>query len=313
MRRLAVSLRKAWNRLWFAEFDPLSVSVFRISLGVLMLFTFIGLMPSWDFFFSDHGISALPPRRSPWGAEQMANFFYWTNGILPTKVLAWLGVLASIAFTVGYLTRAATIFLFLMFASMIHRCSPSVNGEDLVYRMLLFYSCFAPLGYSLSVDAWLLRSKHPGITRPAPIIWAVRMMQINFALIYVFTQLRKVVGDPGWLNGDVMYFTMANTMWSRWPWPMLFAHAVVTKLATWASLFMEAAFPLLVWFRPFRLWVILALAAIHVGIAITLQNVTFFSLSMVAGLMIFVPAEDMRRIGRLLDPRTKSRLQATGL
>jgi hypothetical protein len=260
---------------------------------VLIFLTLIALLPSWDFFYSAQGVCKRLPGQ-PVGMQEWASLFYYAEGIIPAKALGWLGILTAASFTVGFQTRACTIFLFLLVCSMVNTCRSSINGEDLVYRMLLFYSCFAPLGQSLSVDSWRRR----GDASPPPRIWPVRLMQINFALIYIFTQTRKVYGDPVWMGGDAMYYTMVNTTWSRFPWPMLFANPLVTKLTTYGSLVIELAFPLLVWFRPFRLSVIALLAAVHIGIAVGLQNVTFFSLAMVAALWIFVPAADTRRLGR---------------
>ncbi|MSR82771.1 MAG: hypothetical protein EXS58_07580 [Candidatus Latescibacteria bacterium] len=55
-----------------------------------------------------------------------------------------------------------------------------------------------------------------------PIIWAVRAMQVNFALIYAISLPHRLVDDISWWNGDALYYTIANDMWRRWPWPEAF-------------------------------------------------------------------------------------------
>jgi hypothetical protein len=50
-----------------------------------------------------------------------------------------------------------------------------------------------------------------------------------------------------------------------------------------------------VWFRTPRLINVAALVLLHVGIAILLMNVTFFTLSMVCAFWLFIPADLARR------------------
>jgi hypothetical protein len=166
-----------------------------------------------------------------------------------------------------------------------------VNGEDLVVRMLLFYSCFAPLGAALSVDA----ARRPPPVRP-PQIWGVRLIQINLCLVYVFTQSHKVFGDVVWRNGDAMYYTMVSRVWSRWPWPGLYYDGAVSALSTWASLLVEIGFPIAVWFGRVRVWAVLAAAVLHLVIALALANVGFFNLSMVCSFCAFLTTDDLRRL-----------------
>ena len=47
-------------------------------------------------------------------------------------------------------------------------------------------------------------------------------MQVNFALIYAISLPHRLVDDISWWNGDALYYTIANDMWRRWPWPEAF-------------------------------------------------------------------------------------------
>jgi hypothetical protein len=123
-------------------------------------------------------------------------------------------------------------------------------------------------------------------------------MQINLALVYLISQPYKLVSDPAWLSGDAMYYVMVNRTWSRFPWPELYYHPAVAALSTWGSLVIELALPIGVWFRPLRRWVVLAAGLLHVGIAVALQNVTFFSLAMTCSFLVFLTSDDLRRLAR---------------
>jgi hypothetical protein len=298
---------RTWNAFWFGPLDPLPAAVFRISLGVLLVTSYLAAFPSWDRFYAADGMLSLhdatvtPISPGRWSA------FYWTEGILPVRTYWWLGLLAALGFTVGWWTRLSTVVLCALEASCVHRNPAVVNGEDLVFRMLLFYSCFAALGWTLSVDAWLLRARRPAPQPPER--WPIRLIQINVALIYLISQVHKLTGDVAWLNGDAMYYTMINRTWSRWPWPELFYHRSVSSITTYGSLIAELMLPVAVCFRRLRLYGILAVTGLHVAIAVMLQNVTFFSLSMVCALSVFLSSEDIRRLGprRLWKGQSSSR------
>jgi hypothetical protein len=72
-------------------------------------------------------------------------------------------------------------------------------------------------------------------------------------------------------------------------WPELFYDGLLSAIFTYGTILVEGAFPLLVWFRRTKMPLVFALASLHIGIAIFLQNVTFFSLSTVCALVVFVP------------------------
>jgi hypothetical protein len=280
---------KYWKRFFFSPFDPLPLAMFRLSLGWLILVCYLCLAPNWNAYYSDHGVGG--------AYSDTWSIFYYTEGIIPLSLFWWIGLAASIGFTLGYQTRACTIILYIIEVSMIHSNRMIVNGEDFTFRMLLFYSCFTDLGKALSLDAWVKAKKKPITSSDSsawPAAWPIRLMQINFVLIYVISLPNKMVDDVAWLNGDAIYLSIVSNMWSRWPWPGLFYGGVLSKIITYTTVIGEGTFPILVWFDKTKIYSIALLASLHLGIAIMLQNVTFFTLSMVATLWIFIPGKMLR-------------------
>ena len=300
MRKLA----SWWTEVWFSRIDPLPLGVFRISLGLLFLLMLIALGPNWERFYGPDGILSLS-RPDSVSLQGGWSAFVWTGRHLPVQVYWWMGLVAAAAFVVGWQTRLATVLLYLLQASMVHRAPLVVNGEDLVFRMLLFYGCFAPLGAALSVDGWL-RTRRLGQAAsvsesPHPLVWPVRLMQVNIALIYLISLPTKVCDPSGeWLRGDAIYWSMMNDMWSQWPWKWMFydGHLLLSRLMTYGTILVEGTFPLLVWFRKTRPYVLVGITALHLGIAAMIPNVTFFTLAMVCSFWLFVPAESLRRFVR---------------
>lgn len=278
---------RAWDRFWFGPTDPLPAALFRISLGTLMFVAYLAATPSWERFYAADGMLALnDPAVTP-VPQGWWEIFWWTDGFIPVGWYWWLALTAALGFTLGWYTRVWTIVLFILEASIVHRSPVAVNGDDLVFRMLLFYSCFASLDGALA-----LRRRATTVER-----WPIRLMQLNVALIYLVSSGYKVGSDAAWLDGSALYYAMVNRTWSRWPWPAMLYPAWTSGLATFGSLLLEAAFPFLVWFEPFRLPLVLALALLHLVIAVVLQNVTFFSLAMVSALCLFLTTDDLHRLG----------------
>jgi len=292
-RNLRLSdVSRHWDCFWFHREDPIPASCFRIFLGILLIVTFIALFPNWERFYSSQGMLSLREAdpRSRW------SLFTWTEAFVPIGFIWWLGFISAITFTLGFQTRLSTILLFLVQSSMVLRNVAVVNGEDLVCRMLLFLACFAPLGQTLSLDSWLKHSRQENPVQEATFsrFWAIRLLQINILLIYVISLPNKLADDVAWWDGTAIYWSMMSDSWSRWPWPGLFYGGLLSPILTYGTILVEGLFPLLVWFKKTRAMALLAIAGLHLGIAICLQNVTFFSIAMVCSFWLFVPAASLR-------------------
>jgi hypothetical protein len=295
MRTLAARLRSAWDAAWFGPADEVAAAAFRATLGALCLAMYLCLTPNWEAYFAPDGVSsyALGLQGGLREPRDTVSLFYWAEGLVPLAAWNYVGMAASVLLAIGWRTRTATIILYVLQVSMVHSNRLVINGEDLVMRMALLFACFAPLGARYSIDRWL--KARAGVPLPPPArVWPLRLIQVNTAMVYALSLPAKLKLDPAWLSGDALYWVLVNDTWSRFPWPTLAYAAPVSFALTWGTILAEGSFPVLVWFRRFRLPMTLALMSLHLGIAVTLRNVTFFSLAMVSCLMLFVP-------GRLLE------------
>lgn len=277
-----------WNRFWFSPADLLPLAFFRINLGLLILGALLCSTPNWERFYARDGVGSLDvPQVAQLAPEDTLNCFYYTERFVPVRFWWAAGVLAAVGLTVGFQTRACTIFLFVLESSMIHRTRLLTNGDDLMFRMLLLYSCFAPLGRRLSLDARRMDE------RPPPWCWAQRMLQINIALIYAISLPYKFVQDGAWGAGEAIYWTMASDMWYQGWFPQIAYQwgPWFSYLATYGTIFIEGTFPFLVCFRRTRMLAVWAATALHLGIALFVPNVLFFTLAMVAGFWVYYPGE----------------------
>jgi hypothetical protein len=292
-------LKAAWKglgRFWLDGCDPAPAGLFRIVLGLFIVLLYLLLLPSWERYYGADGVLATGPQYADW-----MDIYYWAGPGVPALVWGILGLLAALAFTVGWRTRAAAVVLFVLELSRSHHGRFVSNGEDLVVRMLLFYACFAPLGRAFSLDARRVPRGRPAAEPDRPSVWPLRMMQVNLLLIYLLSLPNKLIDDEAWWNGDAVYWSIVSDMWSRWPWPALFFDygGAMAKIATFGTVVTEGLAPWLVWFRRTRPFALAALVSMHLGIAIILQNVTFFSLSMIVGLLLFLSPGEARAVVRV--------------
>lgn len=288
---------RAWDRFFFKRFNPHALAILRILLGLLWLAMLGCMAPSWYRFF---GAEGLPGVVDPAFEQDPWSVFALFEGVLSIEVWWWLGMIAGVTFTIGLFTRTSTAVLWVLIGSMIHRNLLIVNGEDLVIRVILWWGLFMPLGHALSVDErWRIRRAiargETPTPRPLPMMWATRMLQLNIVAIYAFSLPLKIVRDTVWRDGTAMYFALINDNWSRLPWPELIYYRPVSMGMSWMALLAEGSFVFLVWPRRTRVPMVLIMTTFHVGIAIVLQNVVFFSLSMVVSYWAFIPAETSRR------------------
>lgn len=280
------SIFKFWNNFWFSNAELLPVSLFRIFFGTLLCVMFIAYLPNWERFYDVNGIVSLNDKSIP-HIYNYLSVFNLTDGKMPVILYWFIAFISSIAFAVGYKTRIFTVVLYILYTSMVNRNHFIVYGEDNIIRMLLFYSCFAPLGYRLSIDSFFNKE----LKNKKFEVWSIRLMQVNIALIYLISTPYKLLYDPSWVNGTAIYWTVMSNNWSRFPYPELFYkwNAFLSKLVSYSALAVEFSFPIFAWFNKTKLFVIAFISMLHLGIAILIPNVTFFTLCMVCSFWVFVP------------------------
>ena len=118
-------------------------------------------------------------------------------------------------------------------------------------------------------------------------------MQINFLLIYAISLPYKFAQDFDWVTGDALHWTIASDMWWSRGWLSeltLGFNGILRKAMTWGTVAVEGLFPLLVCIRVTRVPIVVAIIWLHLGIAFCIPGVTLFTLSMVAGAAMFLPA-----------------------
>ncbi len=277
-------LGRLWNEFWFLPTSTATLALVRMAYGAVLL-TWCALM-SFDLFAFFSGSGILPERLAP----------PWTWSLLEVfssdvALVALFGVLvvAAACVLVGYHTRLASLVAFVLLVSFERRNPVVLNAADILLRLIALYLALAPAGAALSVDRWR-RHRDRFWEFPARAPWALRLVQLQVSALYLFTVWLKLQGET-WSQGTAVSYSLRVTEVARFDLPSwIDSSALVSNVATYGTLAIEAALALLIWNRRARPWVIAAGVALHLSVLATIV-VGLFSVTVFVGYLAFTPAE----------------------
>lgn len=275
--------------------SPLPFGVLRIGLGLLLLGQALGIAGHLTDMFATRGLIQGPV------AEQFAPV--WAPRVQSVaRALAPLGLdesdairavfalhlAGAAAFLVGWHSRISAVSVWLTHLTLVATALGHTYGIDTFMRIALFFCVFAPVGSALSLD--LLAGRTSGAPTSAARL-ALRVLQVELTLVYAATGIEKGTGAQWW-NGEALWRSWMRadlgTIDFSWvafaPW--------VSLLGGWATVVLEAGYPVFIWIPRTRRWWALGVLGLHAGIALTLGLVGFGLIMMLLTFCAWlVPAE----------------------
>jgi hypothetical protein len=294
---------KAWNKFFFEERPTEGIALFRIVWMGLILGYYLFDMGNIQDFYGPQAIISLETSKSHFPFPHV-NLFNLLN--MSHKVTVGLFIIYGLALfssMIGFFTRYSLILAFVLMTSFHQRNIWLLSSAEVLMRTITLYLIFSPCGHSLSVDSLLGRFfaefKRPK-TWP---IWALRLIQIQISVVYLWTFWHKLKGDD-WFDGSAVYFATRMDSMTNFTIPYLMDSMTFLKLATWSTLLVELSLGILVWVKDFRKPVILIGIAFHLGIELVM-SIPFFELYMISLLINFYTPEELkafvdRVVGNLL-------------
>lgn len=287
MKRLVVAPVHGWNRFWFAPVPTSTLAVLRITYGLVCLAYAISLYPDLDDFFFSDGVLPAPP--DPGGVPGILSIFSADSAVIAVFALLVAGSVCCLA---GYHSRLATFGIFLALLAFNRRNIYVFNSGDVLLRIEGLLLAMAPSGAALSVDS--RRAGHGIWHFPARSPWAVRLLQIQITMLYVTSVWAKVRGES-WNEGSAVSYALRITDLTRFSLPeSITTSLLLSNLATYATLLIEASLALLLWNSKARPFVLAAGVCLHLGIELTLLT-GFFTPAVFVGYLAFIPEDAMAR------------------
>ncbi|APX97589.1 HTTM domain-containing protein [Natronorubrum daqingense] len=208
-RRLRTYLRRR------IRIDTRSLAVFRIFVGVLIVADLLARSRNFSRFYTDDGVvpQALAQELSADGAF---SFYHLTSDPTVIAGLFVLQGLIALQLIVGYKTRIATILSFLFVISLDHHNPFVLSYADTLFRLLLFWAIFLPLGERWSVDAVHAdRERRAHVANAATVLILAQMVYMYLTNGLIKSQSEVwTSGDaaPLVLGIDEMTFFLGNTI-----------------------------------------------------------------------------------------------------
>jgi len=273
--------------------DIRSLLLFRVALGILVIWEVLKRWPLVDLFYTEHGVVPRWLQLLHLEGPYTFSLHMAHGGSVFVHLLMLAMLLSGVALVLGFRTRLATGLSWLLLLSLLARNTLVVTGADSLLLLLLFWACFLPLGAHFSLDA---RDRSIGFSSvPMPGSLQVRSpatvaVQVQMLLMYVFTAILK--NDPAWhADGTAIYYALQFDAIVRPLGQVVLDYPTLMKFGTFAVLALEFAAPLMLfsfWKARIRTFMVFALMAMHIGILLTM-DVGLFSYCSMAGLMVFLP------------------------
>ena len=284
-----MQLIRVIDKFFFKKEDCLTIGLVRILTAAVILLALINDLPFAADYYSDNGVISgrtdilRPEYRfsilDKLGSPEFVYFFYIILVISITMLL------------VGKHTRSSAIVSFILLSSFHEKNVFILDSAETLMRLMVFYLALAPSSKYFSLDAV---KKRRSLTPEAfkrwqqGYIWPRRLMQIQLAIVYLFAFLPKT--GITWKSGTAIYYFLANSHFARFSFDFLGSFLWLTIIATYATLLIELLFPIIVWFKTTRKYMVIAGISLNLGI-LTLSNITFFSLIMIVAHLAFIEPE----------------------
>lgn len=283
-----ISPLRDWDRFWFQPQTARALGLFRIVLGIIIIYSFALFAKDIVIFFSDAGLLTTQTLEKVMGRDFHTLLMYVRS---PIGVVCFLILLfaAALCFTIGYATRVNAILLFALVVSFHERNNLVLNGGDTVIRTMLFFFMFAPAGAAFSVDGLLSQRKFSTMEAAKPLLvapWAQRMMQVQVTLIYFATVYAKIRG-PLWNEGVALYYVFGLTDFHVRGVEQLMNYPLLYSPLTFVTLIGELTLPFLLWFRATRLYAIAIGLFLH-GWMMIFMTLPVFPILMISTYIPFI-------------------------
>ena len=263
--------------------DLRTLALFRILLGLLLIFDILSRLGSFGIFYTESGL--IPLELTPYKTRTLWSvFFLSTNEYYIFGVFVW-GLLSAICFTIGYRTKLAGIFCWIFICSIQYRAWFLLCGGDLLIRILFFVGIFLPLDQYFSVTKKSIQEK----------------TVFNFVIVLYFIQLCFIYYTAAmgrdhhswWIDAtaisDVLKHKPSASYFAQF---ILFFPLILKFLTRWTML-IEFFFPFIM-FIPFntqkiKLISALTMMLLHFGI-LTFMNIGLFPYASMLSWLILLPS-----------------------
>ena len=276
-------------KFFFKKENYTTLGLLRILTTTVLLLSLINDFPFVVDYFSDEGV--LSGRVDVMRSEYRFTILDYFESPEYVVISYLLLIVFTLMLLIGKFTRTSAIIAFILLASFHEKNTLVLNSGDTLMRLMLFYLAIASSGKCLSLDS--IKKRKSSTSKEYKewqqgYIWPRRLMQIQLAIVYLFAFLPKT--GVTWRDGTAIYYFLANSHFARFSFNFTAGLIILTIILTYATLLTELLFPILVWIKRTRKYMLIAGIMLNFGILI-FSNITFFSLIMIVAHLAFIEPE----------------------
>ncbi|MFO0614992.1 MAG: HTTM domain-containing protein [Polyangiaceae bacterium] len=253
-----------------------SAALFRIAFGLLALWTSIGVWLNLERYYGPDGLVPWDMVKGDPYVEKISLFALAPDSQAMLAGHAVAFTLASVLFTVGLFPRVSAIVISYVNVSLQYRNPFILNSGDRLFQIVAAVAAFMPLARRWSVTSYVRRLRGKG-DGPLGTDFGARLIQLEIAYVYLSSFIAKI-SNTRWRTGIALRDVLSSPVFAEWP-AYLSTFPIVGFL-TYMTLVFELGFPLLIWFKKPRPWLILWGIAFHAGID-ALMIIPMFSMVMI--------------------------------
>lgn len=276
MKARAERLERHFLSFFATETDGTAAALFRVTLGLLAVWQAVGVWLNLRRFWGDDGLvpfSIVAKNEwiwlSPFARAPASDAVLYGHAVVFT--------VASAALLLGVFPRIAALVVAFVHLSFQLRNPFILNSGDRLFMIVAALAVAVPLGHRFSVHSLVRRLR--GLAPPAPAtVWGMRFIQLQLAYVYLNSTIAKL-GNTRWRTGMALRDVLASPVFAEWP--SYIDGTPFIWFLTYSTLVFELAFPLFIWFRRIRWFLILWGIGFHMGIDV-LMVIPIFSYIMIA-------------------------------
>ena len=271
-------LLRGWQQR--SGLDLRALALFRILLGLLLLVDLAARLTDLRVFYSDAGVL---PRvdllgRVATGSTPWLVSLHMVSGLWEVQLLLFaIAAVCAFCLLIGHRTQLFTFLCWLLLVSLHNRNPTVLNAGDLLFRMLLFWSIFLPLGTRCSVDAAMRDLAGKATAKCNNRTWSVPAFcfMVQVTIVYWATALLK--HHPIWTEDRTAVWYALKVDHMALPLAVLMRKLPPAwlELMTGTTLLVEFLVPVLIWIPfligPLRLTACIVMMGMHLAFAATLQ------------------------------------------
>jgi hypothetical protein len=299
----------------FGRRSPAAFGLFRIVICTIAFINLAMIAIDFDSWFTQRGFVPLEAAKQysqdamTWVGTHRLPFpiprINFLAEVTSTPIIAafyGLTMLACLLTLVGLWTRVSSIVLALGVITLHHRNLLILHGGDTAIRQYLILVALGPSGAALSLDRVIAVWQGRAPRELPPIsLWAQRLVQFEIAIMYFTTVWYKWMGSH-WRDGTATYYIHQLKEFDRFPVPWFMDRQPFVGLTTYGTLLTELALATLVFYRPFRKWILLAGVLMH-GYIEYRFNIPLFAFIVISAYICFFDGEEVSAWARRLGER----------